>query len=155
MTASQSTWDVFISYAQADAPTVHQLATNLHELGLRVFLDDWELGPGDVVQRRLEQGLRESATGVLVVSATSVQRPWVMEEYAVLLGKAVQHGQLLIPVVIEDAVMPEMLATRLWVDFRGKAGESYRTELERLARAIRGERPGPPPRRGSLQIPGA
>ena len=78
-----------------------------------------------------------------------------MEEYAVLLGKAVQHGQRLIPVVIEDATVPEMLATRLWVDLRGKTGDSYRTELERLARAIRGERPGPPPRRGNVQIPGA
>lgn len=144
---------MFVSYAHADAAFVHELATNLHELGLDVFLDAWELGPGEIVQRRLEQGLRESRAGMLIVSAASVGRPWVMEEYAVLLGKAVTHGQPLIPVVIEAAQMPEMLGTRLWVDFRGKTGDAYATELERLARAVRGQRPGPPTRRGTLKIP--
>ena len=140
---SDETWDVFLSHARADATFVHQLATDLEALGLRVFLDVWEIGPGDVVSQRLDQGLRGSKTGVLVVSSASVQRAWVMEEYAVLLGKAVERGQRLIPVILELAELPPMLGTRLWVDFRGKSGAEYRETVEGLARAIRGERGRP------------
>lgn len=147
------TWDVFISYAQVDREPVHALAINLHELGLRVFLDAWELGPSDVVVHRLDAGLVGSRAGILVVSAASVQRPWVQQEYAVLLTRSVELGQRLIPVVIADAVLPPMLASRLWVDLRGKSGPAYQEALESIARAIRGERPGPPPRRGALRIP--
>jgi len=147
------TWDVFISYAQSDRQSVHTLATNLHELGLRVFLDAWELGLGDVVVHRLDAGLAGSRAGILAISAASVQRPWVQQEYAVLLTRSVELGQRLIPVVIEDAVLPSMLASRLWVDLRGKTGRAYQDELESLARAVRGERRGPPPRRGTLSLP--
>ena len=151
--AAGETWDVFISYAQVDREPVHTLAINLHELGLRVFLDAWELGPGDVVVHRLDAGLAGSRAGILVVSAASVQRPWVQQEYAALLTRSVELGQRLIPVVIADAVLPPMLASRLWVDLRGKTGSAYQGALESIARALRGERPGPPPRRGALRIP--
>jgi len=136
-----------------DREPVHTLAINLHELGLRVFLDAWELGPGDVVVHRLDAGLAGSRAGILVVSAASVQRPWVQQEYAALLTRSVELGQRLIPVVIADAVLPPMLASRLWVDLRGKTGSAYQGALESIARALRGERPGPPPRRGALRIP--
>lgn len=147
------TWDVFISYAQVDREAVHTLAINLHELGLRVFLDAWELGPGDVVVHRLDAGLAGSRAGILAVSAASVRRPWVQQEYAVLLTRSVELGQRLIPVVLEDAALQPMLASRLWVDLRGKTGPAYQEALESIARALRGERRGPPPRRGALRIP--
>lgn len=140
-------WDVFLSHAPADAAAVHELALELHGLGLRVFLDAWEIGPGDVVVHRLDQGLRESRTGVLVVSSASLRWPQVMQEYAVLLTRAVERGQRLIPVVLElgeGEELPPMLATRMPVDLRGVTGEARRLKVESIARAIRGERPGPP-----------
>lgn len=145
-------WDVFISYAQVDNEAVHTLAINLHELGLRVFLDAWELAPGDVVAHRLDAGLARSRAGILVVSAASVQRPWVLQEYAVLMTRSVELGQRLIPVVLEGAVLPPMLASRLWIDLRDKTGPAYQQALESITRALRDKR-GPPPRRGALQIP--
>jgi hypothetical protein len=118
-------WHAFISYAAADIVDVRRIAENLHRLGLDVFFDQWEIDAGTVVSQRLDQGLRGSSAGVLIVSKTSVQRPWVLQEYAVLLEKAVKQGQRLIPVLLEDTELPPMLATRHYIDLRGKSGDDY------------------------------
>ena len=79
------TWDVFISYARADHDWVRALATNLHNLGLDIFFDEWEIGPGDVLVHRLDAGVLRSRHGVLVVSPAALARPWVQNEYAAMM----------------------------------------------------------------------
>jgi hypothetical protein len=112
-------WDVFVSYGHQDAAWVRVLAENLHRPASR-FLDEWELVAGDRVTWRLEEGIRRSVSGVLVVSPHSLSRPWVREEYEALLRQAVQDpGRRLIPVLYADSDMAVFLANRLWVDFRG------------------------------------
>jgi hypothetical protein len=54
-------FDVFLSHAHVDAEWVQVLAENLVRLGIRPFLDRWEIGPGDVLVHVLDRGLRTSA----------------------------------------------------------------------------------------------
>ena len=106
-----------------------------------MFLDEWELVGGDRVTGRLEEGIRGSASGVLVVSPHALSRPWVREEYEALLRQAVeQPGRRLIPVLYADADLPPFLANRLWVDFRaaGTTGPEYEARLNELVRALQG-----------------
>ena len=70
-------FDVFLSYAHADRDWVQTLAENLHQSGLDVFFDEWEIGPGDVLVHRLDAGILNSRSGVLVVSPAALSRPWV------------------------------------------------------------------------------
>lgn len=151
--SASPTWDAFVSYAAVDTAAVRRLVENLHRLGLDIFFDAWEIDPGTVVSARLDEGLRGSRCGVLVISRAALTRPWVLQEYTVLLQKAVEHGQRLIPVRLDDAPLPPMLATRRFVDLRGKTGEDYVAAIKELAAAIRGELPPPPPRGGSLDEP--
>ena len=150
-------WDVFVSYGHEDAAWVRVLAGNLHQAGFEVFLDEWELVGGDRVAGRLEEGIRRSASGILVVSPHALSRPWVREEYEALLHQAVQDpGRRLIPVLYADAELPPFLATRLWVDFRGAGttGPEYEAKLGDLVRALSGlaaaERPA---RDGAVRWP--
>jgi TIR domain-containing protein len=146
------TFDVFISYGHDDATWVHALAGDLHRAGLDVFLDEWEIAPGDVVVHKLERGLLNSRNGVLVVSPASMTRPWVQQEYAVMVGRAVDNKQRLIPVLFGDDVeVPPFAATRLWVDFRNVDGPEYERRVQRLVAALRGVRPQRPPRDASSQ----
>ena len=134
-------WDVFVSYGHEDAGWVRVLAGNLHRAGFDVFLDEWELVGGDRVTGRLEDGIRGSVNGVLVVSPHALSRPWVREEYEALLRQAVQDpGRRLVPVLYADAELPVFLASRLWVDFRGAGttGPGYEARLGELVRALRG-----------------
>jgi hypothetical protein len=137
--------DVFISYAHADGEWVNALAENLHRAGLKVFFDKWDIGLGDVVVHRIDKGLLESLNGLLVVSPTSLTRPYVQAEYAALMDRAISRGQLLIPVLLKDAEMPPLLASRRYADFRNADGPDYQTQFNELVSALKGARPGPPP----------
>jgi hypothetical protein len=106
------TFDVFISYGHQDQNWVHDLAENLHGVGLEVFLDIWEITPGDVVVHHLERGLLNSCNGVLVVSPASMAQPWVQQEYAVTVGRAVEGKQRLIPVLLGDVDVPPLALLR-------------------------------------------
>ena len=150
-------WDVFVSYGHEDAEWVRVLAGNLHRAGFEVFLDEWELVGGDRVAGRLEEGIRGSASGMLVVSPHALSRPWVQEEYEALLRQAVQQpGRRLIPVLYADAELPPFLANRLWVDFRGAGttGPEYEARLGELVRYLQG-RPAAdrPARDGAVRWP--
>lgn len=149
--------DVFISYAHADGDWVKTLAENLHRAGLKVFYDQWDIGLGDVIVHKIDDGILNSRSGILVVSPTSLTRPYVQNEYAALMDRAIMRGQLLIPVLLKDAEMPPLLATRLYADFRNAEGPGYQTAFDKLVRALKGERPGPPailPSGGGYKVPG-
>src|SRR6266481_2251423 len=148
--------DVFVSYGHADADWVGTLAANLHRAGFNIFLDVWELVGGDSVTGRLEEGLKVATHGILVVSPLSLSRPWVMQEYQVLLRQAVANpARRLIPVLYQDAEMSPFLGNLEWVDFRtATTGPPYDTSLDKLVRSLQG-RPAQdrPDRGGPTQWP--
>jgi tetratricopeptide (TPR) repeat protein len=144
-------YHAFLSYARADANAVRRLAENLHQLGVDLFFDEWEIGPGDVLVHQIDRGLLESQDGLLAVTPTALSRPWVQAEYAALMQRAVEQGRRIIPVLLADADMPPLLASRIWVDLRHADGPEYEARVRELAAALLGERPGPPPRTGVLQ----
>ena len=57
-----NTIDVFVSYAHVDREWVRVLAENLHQSGLKVFYDEWEIAPGDVLVHKLDAGIRAALT---------------------------------------------------------------------------------------------
>jgi hypothetical protein len=144
---SDDTTDVFISYARSDAPWVRTLAENLQNSGLQVFYDEWKIAPGDVLVHELDKGILKSRNGILIVSLVSLSRPWVQAEYAAMMTRAVEGKQRLIPVLLKDAEMPPLLASRVWIDFRNADGPDYLARVRELVRALNGERLGP--QRGS------
>ena len=145
--------DVFISYGRADADWVRTLAENLHNSGLEVFFDEWDIAAGDVLVHRLDEGILKSRSGALIVSPASLSRPYVQEEYAAMMTRAIAGKQRLIPVLLKDAEMPPLLASRIWVDFRNADGPDYLARVDELVRTLKGERRGPPPRTGGLSLP--
>lgn len=132
-------WDAFIAYAPADAERAHRLAAELYELGLDVFLDAWEIAKGDIVLRKLEQGIAGARSGVLIVSAEALADKRVENQYHALLDNAVHDDERrLIPALFGDTEMPPFLQIRSPADFRGKSGGAYEAELEQLRRGVLG-----------------
>ena len=139
-------FDVFLSYAHADREWTRILAENLHQAGLNVFYDEWEIGPGDVLVHKIDAGILNARNGAVVVTPEALSRPWVVEEYAAMMNRAVEGKQRIIPLLLVDAEMPPMLASRLWIDFRNADGPAYDAKVQELISALKGERPGPPSR---------
>ena len=60
-------YDVFLSHSSKDKPVVRDLAQRLKSDGLRVWLDEWEIRPGDMIGLKIEQGLEQSRVLVLAI----------------------------------------------------------------------------------------
>ncbi len=104
--------DAFVSYGHADAEWARTLAGNLERLGVRVFLDAWELVAGDLIAVRLQTGLAAAGAVVFVVTADSVGRGWINEEFAAAVAAAASGRQRLIPVLAGEVVLPPLVASR-------------------------------------------
>jgi hypothetical protein len=128
---------VFVSYARADAVLVRLLARRLRDEGLGVFLDEWELAPGDVVSAELERAIRSSEVGIVVFSRTSTHRPWVLEEYYALLLRAVVGGGRLIPVLLDDVELPPFAGNRQAVDLSSGEDSDLDHAVAQLVRGVR------------------
>jgi TIR domain len=54
---SRFAYDVFLSHNSRNKPRVRKLAERLKNAGLRVWLDDWVIKPGDDIYLAIERGL--------------------------------------------------------------------------------------------------
>lgn len=89
-TDDASSYELFLSHSHADADLVLHIAGQLDELGVKVFLDQWELAPGKGAK---ELAAAMSASGAIAVflSGSSVGL-WHIEEAYQALVLAVEHG---------------------------------------------------------------
>lgn len=135
---------VFLSHASEDkARFVVAFAEKLRANGVDVWLDKWEILPGDsLVDKIFEEGLKNAAAVIVVISTSSVGKPWVREELNVGVVKRIEKGTRLIPVIIDDVPIPEALTNTVWERIADLT--SYEPELARVVAAIFGVRSKPP-----------
>ncbi len=50
-------YDVFLSHSSKDKAVVRELGEQLKRDGLRVWFADWEVRPGDMILKKVEEGL--------------------------------------------------------------------------------------------------
>jgi hypothetical protein len=96
--AEKHDFDVFISYASKDKPWASEFGSALRGAGVRIWLADSELLPGEPWQEKIAEALRASRTLVLVLSPHSAESPWTFFE----LGAAVADHKRIIPVAREE-----------------------------------------------------
>ncbi len=134
---------VFLSHASEDKQRfVVPFATSLRERGVDVWLDKWEILPGDsLVDKLFEEGLKEAQAVLVVVSAVSVQKPWVREELNTAVVNRITRQTKVIPIVLDDAEVPEALRSLVWESIPDPV--SYGTTLDRVVAAIFGHRDKP------------
>jgi len=81
---------VYLAHATEDKHLAQPLAEGLVERGIPVWYDNWEIGYGDSLRRRMEQGLGDCTHFVVLLTETSVNKPWVNEEIDAGLMSAVE-----------------------------------------------------------------
>jgi hypothetical protein len=115
--------EVFLSHATSDAQAVQAIAGQLKNRGVPVWLDEWNLVPGDPWVDALGQALRECC-GCVVFFGPGGGGPWHNEEVRRALDRAARDAEYrLIPVLLPGATrerlsgLPDFLASRTWVDF--------------------------------------
>ena len=137
----QFEYQVFLSHNSADKPEVKLLANRLRrQTGLRPFLDEWNLVPGESSQAKLVCAIESSETAAIFYGPHKVG-PWHDEEIQVLLDKAARSRDdfRAIPVLLPGASEKDLslfLKQRTWVDFR--SGLDNDSAFQRLIAGIKG-----------------
>jgi TIR domain len=142
MSQKRKKYHVFLSHNSVDKPWVNRLKDALEGRGLKVWLDQYEIRPGDLFVDALEKGLESSRTVALIISPEGMQSGWVDEEYNRAIGLAQDKNEKirLIPVILRTTKLPGFLSGRNWVDFTDES--SFDGSLEKLIWGITGKKPG-------------
>src|SRR4051794_25171596 len=112
-------YDVFISHSSEDKPAVRELAERLKRDGLRVWLDDWEIKPGDMIGLKIQKGLEQSRILVLVLSANASESEWVtFESQTILFSDPTNQKRRFIPLLLDEAEIKITLRQFAYVDWR-------------------------------------
>lgn len=134
-------FDVFLSYNSKDQVAVLELGKALRKRGLKVWLDEWELAPGQLWLDALERAIETIGSAAVLVAEGGLG-PWEATEMRALLFEFVRRSLPVIPVLLpgapEKPTLPVFLRQFTWVDLRA----GINTEgLDRLQWGITGQKP--------------
>ena len=111
-------YDVFLSHSAKDRAVVRPVAKRLRKDGLRVWLDDWEIQPGDNIPARIEEGLEHSHVLVLCMSANAFGSGWAqLEASAFWFRDLLNTGRRFIPPQLDNTQVNSPLVRFLHVNW--------------------------------------
>jgi hypothetical protein len=137
--ASETDYDLFVSHASEDkAAVVVPLTDELVRRGLRVWVDFRELRIGDKLRERIDEGLRRSRFGLVIVSPRFFAKQWPQAELDGLVALELTDGRKRILPVWHDVEYADVaqqsptLAARLAT----KWSEGITKVVEEIVRAV-------------------
>jgi hypothetical protein len=115
-------FDVFLSHSDKDDPLVCSIAERLRKDGLKVWLDDWMLKPGDSIPAKIDEGLEHSRVLVLCMSANAFGSDWSQLEAGTFRFRdPLNIERRFIPLRLDDAPIKGSLAQFAYIDWRPAA----------------------------------
>lgn len=123
-------YDVFLSYSAKDRDWASEIVAALKSSGVSNWFDAHEIPAGERWQPRIEEALRESRVLILILSAESLNRPWIFFE----VGAAVADSKRIVPVLAGDidvASLPPLLR-----QFQAVKETSPRAAAKRVVDAV-------------------
>lgn len=109
---------IFLSHTHADKPIVDVIAQRLASVfgQEKIFYDSWSIQPGDGIIDKMNAGLTECRFFFLFVSKRSLQSSMVKLEWQNALLKSTKGETKIIPVRLDDVLLPAVLLQTLYID---------------------------------------
>ena len=126
---------IFISYSNADTSFVDRLSQELEKRGVLVWRDVKDIKVGDSIIERVEEGIKQCNYFCIVLSSSSVSRPWVLKEYRTVLNLQLSEdrkGIQILPIKLDSCEIPELLRDIKYADF----SRNFTEGLDSLNRAL-------------------
>jgi hypothetical protein len=127
----------FLSYSRADEHIALKFAKDLRELGIAMWVDQFDIRPSEHWDRAIEQAVRDCRGLVVVLSPRSTASDNVADE----ISYAIDHGKSVLPVMIERCRLPLRITRMQVVDATG----DYDRALSKCRDALSGNPPVPLP----------
>lgn len=127
---------VFISHSSLDKTFARLLAKDLKSNGHEPWLDEWEIRVGECILTKIDKGIENSDFIVVVLSRHSAESGWVEAEWKKKYWSEISSGEtLVLPVLIEDCKIPQILSTKKYADFREGYPVAFSNLLVAMERA--------------------
>ena len=131
---SRAVTHTFISYNEGDRESASALAVQLRLVGIDVFLDAWEIAPGDSIPGKVNGALALVDAVLVLWSANAAGSRWVGAELETALVRHLEDGSVrLIAVRLDDTPLPPLLSPLKWLTLEDE-GEA--TEVARQLAGI-------------------
>lgn len=120
---------VFISYDHADTSFAHQLAEDLRQSGIKVWIAPESIRPGESWVEAINRGLQESTHMVTVLTPSAIESKWVKMETNVAIALERKGLLRVIPLDVEPCDPPPLWTSYQMIPFRS----NYEEALNHLA----------------------
>lgn len=106
---------VFLSFGWEDRDMAQRIAHALQANGISTWWSEWEILAGDSLRRKVDQGIGECTHFVVLLTPSSIDRPWVQEEMDAGFVQKVSRKAKFIGLRhgIEPAQLPPLIAGSL------------------------------------------
>ncbi|NQT36702.1 MAG: toll/interleukin-1 receptor domain-containing protein [Planctomycetes bacterium] len=145
---AEGKYDVFLSHNSKDKAAVEEIARQLKRVGIRPWLDKWDLEPGKSWVAALQKAIPNIDCAAVFYGPAGIG-PWEQEEMEAFLVEFVSRGCSVLPVILPDAPkepdLPVFLKTKTWVNMRDWK-EPDSDAFPRLVCGILGIPPGDSPK---------
>jgi len=126
---------VFLCHASIDKPIVNRVATDLARLEIAPWLDSWKIRAGDSIPQKISSGIKDSDCVVVFLSKNAVTSHWVEREWQAKYWDEIQRNEVLvIPALLEDCEIPQLLKAKKYADFREDYGDGLKELLLAVSR---------------------
>ena len=126
---------VFISYSTKDSDFVTKLSTELVRNRIKVWLDKWEMQPGDSLIDKIQVGLQDASFLLVVLSKNSADSPWCKKEQnAGIMRELNERKVVVIPIIMEDCEVPLLLQEKVYANFKTNFDQGFSELLRPLSK---------------------
>src|SRR5215468_2555636 len=102
-------FDVFVSYSHADKALVESLAKALRRRHVRVWIDGWEMKPGDILRDKISDGIANASFFFVVLSPSALASRWVKYELnSGMIDEIEQRHVRVIPAIAGQAEFADL-----------------------------------------------
>lgn len=148
-------YSCFISYSHADAEFARRLHDRLEGEGIRCWLDEHQLNPGDPLHPTIYEAIRVYDKVLLCCSEASLKSWWVEKEFNRVIRKEEDYRDtVLIPLNLDSYLftsecegwIADEVKQRLAADFTGwKDHDGFEKAFKGVVKALRTDGGKPPP----------
>lgn len=91
-------YEAFFSYATEDSSIADSIVEFCSNYGFNIWYAPISLEPGTKLLQSIDDGLKQSAIGILLLSQNFLNKNWPKYEFDILMRQNIENGKIILPI---------------------------------------------------------